>query len=250
MKINPTLPAKLGTGGNNTSLVVEKDLVYCLQGNGIDRADTAGCNGKGWKEDISYTLNTIDRPAIVYATSNGQANGGYLADVSGALNCMHDQQCVVVGTPEPIILERAYFNQGENAKYEPQFYTNGISPTLTSKGPHVVKVRYIVRRLTPTECARLQGFPDNWGHPEHKDVFSDEEYKFWLSVRNTHAEINGKQVKEYSKKQMLTWYNKLHSDSSEYKMWGNGIALPNALYVMQGIVAEQLKEMQIRRQRQ
>ena len=41
---------------------------------------------------------------------------------------------------------------------------------------------------------------------------------------------------------MLTWYNKLHTDSAEYKMWGNGIALPNALYVMQGIVAiENLK---------
>ena len=39
--------------------------VYCLQGNGIDRADTAGCNGKGWREDQSYTLNTIDRPAVL-----------------------------------------------------------------------------------------------------------------------------------------------------------------------------------------
>ena len=38
---------------------------YCLQGNGIDRADTAGCNGKGWREDQSYTLNTIDRPAVL-----------------------------------------------------------------------------------------------------------------------------------------------------------------------------------------
>lgn len=38
--------------------------VYCLQGNGIDRADTAGCNGKGWREDESYTLNTIDRHAV------------------------------------------------------------------------------------------------------------------------------------------------------------------------------------------
>ena len=47
-----------------SSVVEEKNPVYCLQGNGIDRADTAGCNGKGWKEDTSYTLNTIDRPAV------------------------------------------------------------------------------------------------------------------------------------------------------------------------------------------
>lgn len=46
----------LGTGNDQT--------IFCLQGNGIDRADTAGYNGKGWKADESYTLNTIDRPAV------------------------------------------------------------------------------------------------------------------------------------------------------------------------------------------
>ena len=44
--------------------------VFCLQGNGIDRADTAGCNGKGWTEDVSYTLNTIDRPAVMAIQQN------------------------------------------------------------------------------------------------------------------------------------------------------------------------------------
>lgn len=96
-------------------------------------------------------------------------------------------------------------------------------------------IRYIVRRLTPTECARLQGFPDWWGEIPKKDNLTDDDYVFWLNARNTYAKINNKTTKEYSKEQMLSWYNKLHSDSSEYKMWGNGIALPNALYVMQGI---------------
>lgn len=96
--------------------------------------------------------------------------------------------------------------------------------------------KYIVRRLTPTECARLQGFPDEWGHLPIKEIMTDEEREFWQSVRNTYAEINGKQKKEYTKDQMIKWYNRLHTESSEYKMWGNGIALPNALYVMQGIV--------------
>ena len=109
------------------------------------------------------------------------------------------------------------------------------------KDPHLVsypenEVCYIVRRLTPTECARLQGFPDNWGEPDKKDDFTEEEYRFWLDVRNTHAAINGKAQKGYTKDQMLTWYNKLHTDSAEYKMWGNGIALPPALYCMQGMV--------------
>ena len=211
-----------------------------------------------------------------------------------------------------IVLDRAFYNQGQNALYEPQYYEDGIVPPIVAKGPSAVayvvdqgggksaanvledlsptltcthggepavaysadimsaypevgegKVgtldahysnfpgcragvertmvygtkdsQYIVRRLTPTECARLQGFEDFWGHPDKKDDFTDEEYEFWLNVRNTHAEINGKQTKNYNKKQMLSWYNKLHTDSSEYKMWGNGIALPCALYVMEGI---------------
>ena len=60
----------------------------------------------------------------------------------------------------------------------------------------------------------------------------------WLDVRNTHAAINGKAERQYAKEQMLAWYNKLHTDSAEYRMWGNGIALPTALYVMQGIAEE------------
>ena len=115
----------------------------------------------------------------------------------------------------------------------------GGSETLVCEN---VKMRYIVRRLTPTECARLQGFPDKHGHPDKKDDFTEEEYQFWLDVRNTHAAINGKAVKEYTKEQVLKWYNALHTDSAEYKMWGNGIALPCALYVMQGI-ADCLEEV-------
>lgn len=100
---------------------------------------------------------------------------------------------------------------------------------------NIVVKNYIVRRLTPTECARLQGFPSWWGIVNPVENLTDEDYAFWLDVRNTYAEINGKATKEYTREQMLAWYNKLHSDSAEYKMWGNGIALPNALYVMQGI---------------
>lgn len=63
--------AENGIAGDD-SVLAENGLTYCIQGNCIDRADTAGCNGKGWTEDVSYTLNTIDRPAVVYdARGNG-----------------------------------------------------------------------------------------------------------------------------------------------------------------------------------
>ena len=121
------------------------------------------------------------------------------------------------------------------AKSNGGFSYNFTHPVLIRSGETKPAYRYIVRRLTPTECARLQGFPDKWGHPEQKDKLTDEEYAFWLKVRNEYAAINEKKMKDYTRKQMLTWYNRLHSDSSEYKMWGNGVALPPTLYCMQGI---------------
>lgn len=95
--------------------------------------------------------------------------------------------------------------------------------------------KYIVRRLTPLECCRLQGFPDGWADIDHKEDLTETELAFWIDVRTTHAAIMGKQIKPWTKAQMLKWYNALQSDANVYKMWGNGIALPCALYVMEGI---------------
>lgn len=188
-------------GGDCTPTVLAPVAIYCHQGNGIDRADTAGCNGKGVCEDKCYTLNTIDRHAVCFPQ---QAYNKFIQEDIGAT--LKASGGTYGGGSENLVAEQSF------------------SP-----------IRYIVRRLTPTECARLQGFPDWWGEIPKKDNLTDDEYTFWLNVRNTYAKINNKTTKEYSKEQMLSWYNKLHSDSSEYKMWGNGIALPNALYVMQGI---------------
>ena len=101
--------------------------------------------------------------------------------------------------------------------------------------------KYIVRSLTPLECCRLQGFPDGWGIPDHKDKLSDEDLAFWQGVRDTCAGISGKPPKKYSAGSLTKWYNALHTDSAEYKMWGNGIALPCAAFVLAGI-AEKLEE--------
>ena len=100
------------------------------------------------------------------------------------------------------------------------------------------KRKYIIRRLTPTECARLQGFPDWWGKLA---PYNPADAEFWEDVRKTHAEINGKKYKPV--KDIKKWYDKLHSDSAEYKMWGNGIALPNAEYVLHGIAEQGAKTL-------
>lgn len=210
-----------------TALTLEP--VYCLQWNGIDRADTAGCNGKGWKEDVCYTLNTIDRPAVVYSIGNGQLNSLRMEEIAKPLDCMHDAQAVVV-------MDKEVYNSGKNSTGGHYIAESGPAPSLRADShPPAVCVYYIVRRLTPAECARLQGFADRWGVPDHKADFSDAECRFWQEVRDTYARINGKPQKQYTKTQLLKWYNSLHTDSAEYKMWGNGIALPTALYVMQGI---------------
>lgn len=218
--------------GDHENRITDYTTVICLQGNGIDRADTAGCNGKGWKEDTSYTLNTIDRPAVAFKTYQ-KVSGPLMANSHPGSYTGQDafSDMLVAG------VDCRNFTEYPETYPTIQAKPNG-GQSLNFSG--AVRVQYIVRRPTPTECARLQGFPDAWGHPDHKEDFTDEEYRFWLDVRNTHAAINGKPQKDYTKAQMLTWYNKLHTDSSEYKMWGNGISLPTALYVMQGI-AEALK---------
>lgn len=185
--------------GDHENRITDYTTVICLQGNGIDR--NVGQNGLGVGENVSYTLDAIDRHGVAYAV---QGFGDYKESMAGStLRAAHD------------------------------ITTSDLIATNDNEAH-----RYIVRRLTPTECARLQGFPDKWGHPDHKDDFTDEECTFWLDVRNTHATINGKAERQYTKEQMLAWYNKLHTDSAEYRMWGNGIALPTALYVMQGIAEE------------
>lgn len=190
-------------GGDCTPTVLAPVAVYCHQGNGIDRAG---------KCLTTYSFDSLSSNSM---KSKNPHSGCRAVEIAKTLD---------TGYPEDIeaTLKASggtYGGGSENLVAEQSFSS----------------IRYIVRRLTPTECARLQGFPDWWGEIPKKDNLTDDEYTFWLNVRNTYAKINNKTTKEYSKEQMLSWYNKLHSDSSEYKMWGNGIALPNALYVMQGI---------------
>jgi DNA (cytosine-5)-methyltransferase 1 len=141
-----------------------ESYVYCLQGNGIDRADTAGCNGKGWREDQSYTLNTIDRPAVCVGIDayNQTETGDKAMSITGAATDSHHIPCVNVtyqettGTLSPgahagsyngqdayndmlVVsptygLDRASFNQGQNAKYDFSVQEE-IAQPIVARGP-------------------------------------------------------------------------------------------------------------------
>ena len=194
--------------------------------------------GVGEPGDPMNTLTQGDRHAVAYGF-DPQADrdvGRYFH--KNIANTLVNGTCPGHKNGVVYCLDRASFNQGKNAQFDFSILEEQ-QPTITARGPGAVchdnPPHYIVRRLTPTECARLQGFADWWSYLEAVDHMSQKDYQFWLNVRNTHAAINGREVKDYNVKQMLTWYNKLWTDSAEYKMWGNGIALPCALYVMQGI---------------
>lgn len=239
---------------------------FCIQGNTIDRADTAGANGTGVKEDVCYTLNTIDRPAVAFAldccnmtvneelsaTLQAKDNGGqslnYINPVAEPL--IYDARGNGDGITSPtmtgdhnsrvtdytaITLQgdtvagalpaRDYKGPGRadslgrviaqpvGADLYNGTLTGDKAVTLTdatakggtNTGPSVIEkiIRWIVRRLTPTECERLQGYPDGW-----------TDLGEWIDSK-------GKTHKD--------------ADTPRYKALGNSIALPQWYYVLGGI---------------
>ena len=186
----------LDANGGNPTCNQGGMAVVALQGSMIGRADKNGPQGSGVNEDVSFTLDVVDRHAVAY--------------------------CMTTGTYTQTLKEQ--------------------SPTLMArdyKDPPVVnetEPEYIVRRLTPTECARLQGFPDWWCAGLGADDPTEEEIEFWTEAFETHRLVLGTSLKPKSRNQIVKWLKNPHSDSAEYKMWGNGVALPNVYFVLSGIV--------------
>ena len=102
-------------------------------------------------------------------------------------------------------------------------------PPTVSENPY-----YIVRRLMPTECAKLQGFPSWWCKSLETESPSEDEIPFWKHVFDTYSKITGKS-KSKTEQQIIKWLKNPHSDTAEYKLWGNGVALPCVYFVLAGI---------------
>ena len=220
-----------GNGGNpgcnqGGIAVVES---YAIQGSMIGRIDKNGPQGDGINEDVSFTLNTVDRHAV-YAMTTGSFT--QVAEDKAPTVLARDYKdptavCYGIG--------RDTFNQGKNAKFAPTFEEE-LQPTLVAKGPGAIQSGYTVRRLTPTECARLQGFPDWWCDDLGVAEPTMEDIRYWYDVFETHRRIVGSSTKPKSLKQIAMWLRDPHSDAAEYKMWGNGVALPCVVFVLSGIV--------------
>ena len=234
-----TLTSRMGTGGGNVPLVMK---IRCgCEGGGkgpliqTDKSATLSCNN----DQTLFEPCNWDGEQTAPTLTAHNAGGNQRMPDKNHFNCVlqpfgissHNSNAMKSANPHSGIYE---------ADTSRTIDANGGNPGCNQGGiavveSYAIQSGYAVRRLTPTECARLQGFPDEWGEVGMMSDFSDTDYQFWLGVRNTYATINGKAIKDYTKPQMLAWYNKLHTDGAEYKMWGNGIALPTALYVMQGI---------------
>ena len=200
---------------------------YAIQGSMIGRDDKNGPQGDGVNEDVSFTLNTVDRHAVYSMTTGSFTQVSEEKAPTVLARDYKDPTAVCYG------IGRDTFNQGQNAKFAPTFEEE-LQPTLVAKGPGAIQSGYTVRRLTPTECARLQGFPDNWCADLGTDKSTDEELYFWHKVFKTYAAVIGCKMK--SDAQIAKWLRNPHSDAAEYKMWGNGVALPCVWFVLSGIV--------------
>ena len=228
----------LDRGGGNPSCNQGGMAVVAVQGSMIGRSDKNGPQGSGVNEDVSFTLDATDRHAVAYGIDRATYNMGRNAKFGITVETEIEPTMVSKG---PGAVGQPIYHSSKSS-----FHTNftdddDVTETLVAtdfKDPPTVSKEpdYIVRRLTPTECARLQGFPDWWCSNLETDEPTEEEIEFWTEVFETHRRVMGASSKPKSRNQIIKWLKDPHSDSAEYKMWGNGVALPNVCFVLSGIV--------------
>lgn len=188
-------------------------MVFALQGSMIGRKDENGPQGSGVNEDVSFTLNTIDREAVAAPTGDH-----YSAS------------------------KNSFFIQAVKEQANTLVASDWKEPPLVNDTPNDEPI-YIVRRLTPVECARLQGFPDWWCDGLAISEPTDEELAFWTEVWETWRSVTNPKGKPKTEKQIRKWLEDPYTDAAAYKLWGNGCALPCVYFVLCGIEWASSKEI-------
>ena len=274
MKISPCLTQGNSNTGQATIGVVipvmDKASRYKSQ-------KTANVFGVGDEEDPAYTLTTADRHSIAYSIDRAAFNQGVNAKYD--IGIAEDIAQTIVAKGPGAVAHETYaiqsfgeykpsgrassikqrdfkdatdlvvvFEPGTVSRVGGHYYEDGKTGTIRAKpgdNQQTIINDYIVRRLTPTECGRLQGFPDGWtdnlaiAEPREDDIL------YWRMIFKEHAEALGEKKKEKTDNQIRKWLQNPESDSAKYKMWGNGIALPCATFVMKG-VAQKLQRRRMK----
>lgn len=196
-KTSRTLDLNGGHPGCNQGGIAVVEKAYPLEGNG----QRPSHQGDGWNDsDAMYTLNATEHHGVAAPVYHGTKNSH-----------------LTRFTDDPAL--------------DTLVATEYKEPPVVSVEPY-----YIVRRLTPTECARLQGFPDWWCRGLETEEPSEEDIAFWADVFETHRQVVTHAKKPKTVAQIVKWLKNPHLDSSEYKLWGNGVALPCVWFVLSGIV--------------
>lgn len=263
----PTLTSRMGTGGGNVPMIMNEvravDQRNLSLGN--DKSETLHGSGHG------SSVGTIIEPMALHITQDptvfegkapcltqgnpktGQATVGVAIPIAdkatrykgGGSTRNNDGSANGLGIGEPgapantlTAADRhgvACFAQQAIGEYEESEKASCLKRRDYKDSTDLILWEYIIRRLTPLECCRLQGFPDNWteelGIPEP----TQEDIDHWREVFRTQMEAMGESKKEKTDNQIRKWLKDPESDSAKYKMWGNGIALPCAMFVMEGI---------------
>ena len=269
-----TVLSTFGNGGNNQPFVLEMPTVYALCSknsnsmksnnpySGIYKADTSrtldenggnpACNqggmvvlegggtrpshhGNGYKEaDTMYTLNTVEMHGVAYGIDRATFNMGQNAQFG--ITVKEESAPTVVAKGPGAVSHPIYTTS--KASYHVRVGKNMVDTLVASdyKDPPTISEEpyYIVRRLMPTECAKLQGFPSWWCKSLETENPGEDEISFWKHVFDTYSKITGKS-KSKTENQTIKWLKNPHSDTAEYKLWGNGVALPCVYFVLAGI---------------
>ena len=219
----------LDANGGNPTCNQGGMAVVALQGSMIGRAEKNGPQGSGIGEDVSFTLNTADRHAVAFSQ---EAYDKYVENDTGS--SLRASGGMYGGGSETLVYstsKNSYHTEAEENLANTLVATDYKDPPTVAEEP-----QYIIRRLTPTECARLQGFPDWWCDDLGTENPTEDDIAYWSEVFETHRKIMGTSTKPKTEKQIIKWLKDPYSDAAEYKMWGNGVALPNVCFVLAGIV--------------
>jgi len=154
LEVAPSVQSAYGTGGNNTPIIAQDSEAICIAGNIIDRQPQNGGNGFGYQSDVAYTITATDKHAV-YQNAKGLFTQKDVASTQCARQYKDATDLVHV------------YGQADYSNY-----AEGVSTLRASGGSNgggsenlvteSSTSRKLIRRLTPLECERLQGFPDGW----------------------------------------------------------------------------------------